>query len=303
MALGCCWGGHSAPKVGQHQAPGRPEDPKTKSSHARSHAGRGCTQEGTRRWQGRPLSLLSGLPVAGNSPSEETPQPPGLSAAGPQELENARGPGREARAAPGPHTRCAHPATDICPAPLPASCSAIPFITASWDPNGFHHGPTPTPRGAGAGRGPGHPHHSPRPPSRRPCFSCCGLCAPRLFSASPLGRLAPLRPLVSTLQPLHSAPTNLSLLASLSPLLPPICSSQECPRASDGPLRPSLCLSLCTCLSVSLRPVTSNSFSGADRLFPGCSAAVLTLWRGRNNFDFLIPPAANLRSAPLPLYF
>lgn len=54
--------------------------------------------------------------------------------------------------------------------------------------------------------------------------------------------------------------------------------------------------SLCTCLSVSLCPVTSNSFRGADHRFPGCFAAVLIQWCGQNNSDFLIPSAVNLRS-------
>ena len=41
--------------------------------------------------------------------------------------------------------------------------SAIPFTTASWDPNGFHHGPAPTGVGQGPGPGPDHPHRSPCP--------------------------------------------------------------------------------------------------------------------------------------------
>lgn len=193
---------------------------------------------------------------------------------------------------------CAHPATDICPAALPASCSAIPLITASWDPNGFHHGPPP-PRGAGAGRGPGHPHHSPGPKATIH-VSPVAVCVPRLCSASPLGRPLLLVRL-STLQPLHLSPTNLSW--PLSPhFFLPSAPHRNVPGPATGPsAAPSA--SLCTCLSVSLCPVTSNSFGGADHLFPGCFAAVLRLWRGQNDFDFLIPSAVSLRSLLLsPLF-
>lgn len=236
--------------------------------------------------------------MAGNSPSE-TPQPLGLSAVGPQELQNTLGPGREARAAPGPRAPLRPSRHGHLPCSPPCLVLSHPFHHRFLGSKWFPPWPPPPPRGAGAGRGPGHPHHSPGPKATIH-VSPVAVCVPRLCSASPLGR-----PLLfvrlSTLQPLHSSPTNLSW--PLSPhFFLPSAPHRNVPGPATGPsAAPSA--SLCTCLSVSLCPVTSSSFGGADHLFPGCFAAVLRLWRGQNDFDFLIPSAVSLRSLLLPPLF
>lgn len=232
------------------------------------------------------------IPSGWEFPICDSPSPWGSVQWAPKNLRIPLGPGGKPEL-PLAHTlRCAHPATDIRPAPLPASCSAIPFITASWDPNGFHRGPTPTRVGLGQGGAPATPIPllAPKPPSMFLLLQCVSPASslPLLSAASLL--FVP----VSTLQPLHSSPTNLSWPLSPHSFLPS-APHRNVPGPATGPSA-SPSASLCTCLSASLCPVTSNSFSGADHLFPGCFAAVLTLWRGQNNFDFLIPSAVNLRS-------
>lgn len=162
---------------------------------------------------------------------------------------------------------------------------SVPLTVAPRDPNGFHRGPNP--QSGARGQGGTRPPH--RCPPLRSHHVSVPVCVPA--SSLPLLSAASLLVALSTLQPLHSCPTNLSRPLSLPPcLLPPICSSQGRPWARPGPL------SLCPRLSVSLCPVTSGSFSGADHLFPGCLAAVLMLWCGQNNSDFLMPSAVNFGS-------
>ena len=177
-----------------------------------------------------------------------------------------------------------------CPAPTHASCPVRPshhrFSGSKWFPSWPH-----PPEWGGGQDGTWPPHRC--PPLRSHHASSVPVCVPA--SSRPLLSAASLLVPLSTLQPLHLCPTNLSWLLSLPPcLLPPICSSQGCPWARLGPsASPPASVPR---LSVSLCPVTSGSFSGADHLFPGCLAAVLMLWCGQNNSDFLIPSAVNLGS-------
>lgn len=200
------------------------------------------------------------------TPTQDPPAP-GPQHSGPQELQYALGPKRKALAP----TPCIPPAP-IGPAPIPTSCSQpspSPLLLGIQMVSTM--APPPPVWGTGQGQDPTTPITllAPKPP----CFSCRNVCPPPPLCLSS-------RPPRSSLSPVHPAAfTRLQLtFLGLSPLLPPICSSQGCPWASDGPLRLSLC-SLCTCLC----PVTSNSFSGADHLFPGCLAAMLMLWCGQNN--------------------
>lgn len=170
------------------------------------------------------------------------------------------------------------------------SCSQPPAHPCSLGSEWFPPWPHPH-RRRGRGRaGPGHPHAALAP--KPPCFFCPGVCPP-----PPLCLYSPPCPLVAP-QPPHSPPTNLSRPLSLSPSLPvsflPSAPRRDVPGPVTGP--PPLPLPLCSCLPVPFCPVTSDSFSGADHLFPGCFAAVLTLWCGQNNSDFLIPSAVNLGS-------
>lgn len=218
--------------------------------------------------------------------------PLGLSALGPKDFRLFLGPGgREAQAAPG--TRPAlhrHPSALHHPHLM---LSATPFTTAAWDPNGFHRGPAP----ARVGQDPTTPiallaqsHHVPPvavcvPASSLPVLAAASLlfvpCAPRSLLRSSPTNLS--RPLSSPPSFLHLLPTGMSLGR----------------RRAPAPLP----LPLCALVSVSLCPGTSNSFRGADHLFPGCFAAVLMPWCGQNNSDFLIPSAVNLRSLLLyPLF-
>lgn len=178
------------------------------------------------------------------------------------------------------------------PCTHPTSCSAVRFTIALWDPNGFHCGPTPTQVGGGAGQGPGHPHRCPCPQATMfLLFRCVSPASSRL----PRSSSSPCPPCSL----FHSSPTNLSW--PLSPLLPPSAPHRDVPGPAAGPCA-SPSASLCTRLSVSLCPVTSGSFRGADHLLPGCFAAVLMLWCGQNNSD-LIPSAVNLALSSRPSIF
>lgn len=227
--------------------------------------------------------------VALNPPIQDPPGPLGLSAGAPRDADSSwdhEGEGRRPRPPLAPMPCLPGPPHPRCPAPTHASCPVRPshrhFSGSKW----FPPWPHPPRVGPGGRAGPGHPIAA--PPLRSHHVSV-PVCVPA--SSLPLLSAASLLVALSTLQPLHSCPTNLSRPLSLPPcLLPPICSSQGRPWARPGPLP------LCPRLSVSLCPVTSGSFSGADHLFPGCLAAVLMLWCGQNNSDFLMPSAVNLGS-------
>lgn len=137
-----------------------------------------------------------------------------------------------------------------CPAPTHASCPVHPSHRCSSGSKWFPPWPHAPQRGGGQG-GTWPPHRCPRLRSHH--ASSVPVCVPA--SSLPLLSAASLLVPLSTPQPLHSCPTNLSRLLSLPPcLLPPVCSSQGWPWA--GPLRLSLCLcapSLCLSLSCDLR--------------------------------------------------
>lgn len=122
----------------------------------------------------------------GSPPMQDLPSP-GPQCTGSQGLQIVLGPGREGGPGGPWHSPCTAP-SPICPAPSPPHALSHPFhhccLGSKWFP--------PWPRPRQSGPGPDHPHRSPRPES--PCSSCCGVC-PRLLSACPRGRLAPLCPL------------------------------------------------------------------------------------------------------------
>ena len=185
------------------------------------------------------------------APMQDLPAP-GPQCTGSQGRQNVLGTrsggGREAKAAPGTHTlHCTltHP-----PCTIPTSCSQ-PSLSPLLP--GIQMVSTMAPPPLEWARGPGQDLTTPIAllAPKSPCFSCCGVCPPPplcLSSRPPRSSLSPCAPCSL----LRSSPTNLSW--PLSPhILPPICSSQGCPWASDGPLRLSLCLSvhLSLCLSLS----------------------------------------------------
>lgn len=222
-------------------------------------------------------------------PHPGSPRPLGLGAGALRDADGSwdhEGEGRRPRPPLAPMPCSPGPPRPRCPAPTHASCPVHPSHRRSSGSKWFPPWPHPPQSGVG-GQGGTWPTHRCHP--LRSHHVSVPVCVPA--SSLPLLSAASLLVALSTLQPLHSCPTNLSRPLSLPPcLLPPICSSQGRPWARPGPLP------LCPRLSVSLCPVTSGSFSGADHLFPGCLAAVLMLWCGQNNSDFLIPSAVNLGS-------
>lgn len=130
------------------------------------------------------------------------------------------------------------------PAPMHIVLSAIPLLPAPWDPNGFHRGPPrpPPPLEWGARQGGTWPPHcSPRSKATMFLPSRCVSPASSLpLLSAALLLLVPL----STLQPLHSSPTNLSRPLSSSPSFLPPASHRDVPGPATGPLRVSLTLCL-----------------------------------------------------------
>lgn len=198
-----------------------------------------------------PCPPLPGFLVALKTPIWDPPVP-GPQHSGPQELQNAPGPereGRRPRPPLGPMPSCAHSALH----PFPPHALSHPFHHCSLGSKWFPPWPHPHPSGALGRAGTWPPHHSPCPEATMFLLSWCvsPASSPPLPSAA-RSSCPPVRPAAFFTR------LRLTLLGlSLSPLLPPICSSQGCPRASDGPLRLSLCLSvplsLCLSLSCDLR--------------------------------------------------
>lgn len=275
VALGCCWGGHSAPEVCLQQAPGR------RSGHSRSQARWGASSKS--------LTPLPGSLVA-LKPRIRDPPSPWASAPGPQKLRNAAGPrreGRRPRPPLAPTPCCARSTSPMLPcthAHLMLSATLSPLLL------GIRMVSPVAPPPPESGAGPGGTWPPPRCPHSEATMFLLSWCVSPASSLPLLSSLSP-RPPRSLFTRLQLTFLGLSLSPSLPVSFLPSAPHRDVPGPVTGP--PPLPLPLCSCLSVSFCPVTSDSFSGADHLFPGCFAAVLTLWCGQNNSDFLIPSAVN----------
>lgn len=244
-------------------------------------------------WPSLPQFLVVLKPHPSRTP--QTPRPQRWSPERCRWLLGPRGGGKEATAALGSHALLARPTSPTALHPRMPRALSIFLTVAPRDPNGFHHGPTP-PSGVGGRAGPGHPIAAPGseatmlPPSR--CVSPPPLC---LFSRPPHS-LSPCPPCsLFTRVQLTFLGFSPSLPVSFLPSAPHRDGPGPGPSASPSASVPRLSVSLC--------PVTSDSFSGADHLFLGCLAAVLMLWCGQNNRLSHTFSSQSRLPPPLPLYF